>query len=490
MKEEIKKRLENAVKTLEPYRSYGQMVSDAIDNVKKLHSLVEDPTGNLDEALSIVNTMASQLGPYSSYMPEVAETLKVTQEWLTGMKEKPPERPQRPEKPELSVAKYAKKELVAIIQAQSGMSTRAQIPRDPSMINMMAGDPDFNQPDFIGKAVYDAIQEGHTHYSFGGDPEFKAAIADYYGKYGVEVDPSTQVIIESGGSQAIFRSFGAILNPGDEFLVLDPAYGGYSTPAAYFGAKMTRAKMEKDTKGLFRPDMESIKAAITDKTKGMLICNPDNPCGTVYTEAELKALADVAVDKDIVVIADEIYTEFVWGDHKHRPIINLPDMWERTMVLMSFSKTFAWTGCRAGYIIAGPELSKLVSNVPTGICSMPVAFQRAGIVALREGWGFVDEMRKAYKERIDVMVPRLNEIEGISCPYPEGAFYLFPDISGTGLPSMRFMMELMQREKVLGAPGMIYGPNGEGHVRFALVKPKEKLLEACDRIERFVNGLK
>ena len=391
----------------------------------------------------------------------------------------------------MSVEKFAKKEILPILAAYArrGGGTRARMGPMEGMINLGAGDPDFNQPEFINKTVYEAMKAGHTHYAFGGVPEFKAAIADYYKKYGVTVDPDTQISIESGGSQAIFRSFGAILNPGDEILIMDPAYQGYMGPAAYFGATLTRAKQTKDKGGLFRPNMENIRSAITDKTKALLICNPDNPCGTVYTEKELKGIAEIAVENDIVVIADEIYTEFTWGDHKHLPIINLPDMWERTMVLMSFSKTFAWTGCRAGYIIAGPELSKLVMGVPTGICSMPVAFQKAGTVALKEGWGFVDEMKEAYKERIDYTVPRLNEIEGISCPRPEGAFYVLADISALGVPSMKFSMDLFTKEKLRGAAGIGYGPNGEGHIRFALVRPVEVLEEAWDRLEKFVKGL-
>jgi aminotransferase len=367
--------------------------------------------------------------------------------------------------------------------------SRARVGHIEGLINLSAGDPDFSQPELINKAVLDAMRRGDTHYSFGGNPEFKGAIAEYYKKYGVEVDPSSQVLITSGGSQAIFQAFGAILNPGDEILIMDPAYQGYNNPTAYFGAKMTRAKFVKDKNGLFRPNLNNIRNAITDKTKALLICNPDNPVGTVYTQEELEGIAEVAVEKDIVVISDEIYTEFVWGDHRHRPIINLPGMWERTMVLMSFSKTFAWTGCRAGYVIAGPELMKLISNVPIGICGVPVPFQKAGIVALAEGWDFVEEMRQAYKKRIDYMVPRLNEIEGIKCPYPEGAFYLFADISQLGVPSREFSQDLFQKEKVRCAPGTQYGEGGEGHVRFALVKPVEELAEAADRFERFVKSL-
>ncbi|MGD2201583.1 MAG: pyridoxal phosphate-dependent aminotransferase [Candidatus Bathyarchaeota archaeon] len=387
----------------------------------------------------------------------------------------------------MNVKKFAKKEILKM--QLDAPSSRVALGQIEGLINLGAGDPDFNQPEFINKAVYEAMREGHTHYAFGGDPQFKAAIAEYYKKYGVTVDPSTQVLVESGGSQAIFRSFGAILDPGDEILIMDPAYQGYNKPAAYFGAKMTRAEMTKDKNGLFRPDMENIKDAITNKTKAALICNPDNPCGAVYTQKELEGIAEIAVDKDIIIIADEIYTEYVWDDGKHRPIINLPGMWERTMVLMSFSKTFAWTGCRAGYIIAGPELMKIISAVPIGITSMPVPFQKAGIAALEQGWDFVEKMRGAFRKRIDFFVPRLNEIEGVSCPYPEGAFYVFADISELKCPSKDFSREFFHHEKVRCAPGTQYGPNGEGHIRFALVRPVEQLEEVAVRLERFTKNL-
>jgi aspartate/methionine/tyrosine aminotransferase len=387
----------------------------------------------------------------------------------------------------MGVERFAKKEVADLMKAR-GSLTRAAVGPMEGLINLGAGDPDFNQPEFINKAVYEAMKTGHTHYSFGGEPDFKEAIAEYYKKYGVTVDPKTQVLITSGGSQAIFQAFGAILNPGDEILIMDPAYQGYNAPAAYFGAEMTRANQTKDKNGIFRPNFGNIENAITPKTKALLFCNPDNPVGTVWTQRELEKLAEIAEKKDIVVLADEIYTEFVWSG-KHRTIIDLPGMWERTMVLMSFSKTFAWTGCRAGYIIAGPELMKAINAVPVGICSVPVPFQKAAVAALDKGWDFVAKMRGEYKKRIDFMVKRLNEIEGVSCPMPEGAFYLFPDVSSFGVPSMKLTMDFFQQKKVRTAPGTQYGENGEGHIRFALVKPVDELAEVCDRFEDYVKNL-
>jgi len=387
----------------------------------------------------------------------------------------------------MSAERFARKELLKI---RGRAASRVSLKGITGLINLGAGDPDYNQPDFITDTVHKAMMEGHSHYVFGGDPEFKQAIADYYKKYGVEVDGEKQVVITSGGSQAIFQAFAAILNPGDELVVLNPAYQGYNTPTQYFGAKMVRADMTKDENGLFRPDIENIRKAITDQTKALIICNPDNPVGCVYTRKELEAIAELAIAKDFVVLADEIYTEFIWGGRKHVPIINMPGMLERTMVLMSFSKTFAWTGCRAGYIIAGPGLTDLLCRVPVGICSMPVAFQKAGIEALKRGWDFVEEMRNAYEKRIDYCVERMNEVPRVTCPYPEGAFYIFPDISELKVPSAKFVEGLLKEEKLRIVPGTQYGSNGEGHVRLALVRPLKDLEEVMERFERYAKKFK
>ena len=199
-----------------------------------------------------------------------------------------------------------------------GSATRQMPQLPPNTINLLAGDPvDFNQPDFMDDAVYNAMKEGQTHYSFHGEPEFKEAIAKYYSKYGVIVDPKTQIHITSGGSQAIFEAFGTILDPGDEIVVLDPAYNGYSEPAAYFGAKVVYARQKKVGES-FRPDFETIEAAVNNKTKAILYCSPDNPTGTVFTKDELSKLADIAVKHDLLVLSDEIYTEYIWGGRRHR----------------------------------------------------------------------------------------------------------------------------------------------------------------------------
>ena len=334
------------------------------------------------------------------------------------------------------------------------------------------------------------MKAGLTHYAYTGVPEFRKAIADYYARFGYVVkDPVGQITIESGGSQAIYRALGAILNPGDEIIFNDPTYGGYSQPALYFGAKIVRAAMKKDRNGIFRPSIENLRNAVTPKTKAFLCCNPDNPTGVVYTEKEIKEIAELCVQKDIVCIVDEVYAEYLWGNNKHCAIINQPGMEDRTLVLMSFSKTFAWTGIRAGFVLGGPELMKYVNQVPIGIVGMPVPYQHTAIKALAEGWDFVGMMRNEYRKRVDCVVKRLNEIDGITCAYPEGAFYVFPDVSGVGVPDVEFAAACLEA-KARGIAGSIYGPAADGHMRLALVVPCEKCVEACNRIEKVAGRLK
>ncbi len=381
-------------------------------------------------------------------------------------------------------------------------ATRQRVEAPQDMISLAAGDPNFLLPKYVADAVNDAILNGQTHYCFGGDPELKAAISKYYSKYGYDADPDRQVIITSGGSGSLHQAYGALLNPGDEVIALDPAFGGGSRPPSYFGAKTVFASMREQDDGGFRFDEESLKRAITDKAKALYIENPGNPSGIVYTKDELKAIADLANDHDFVVVADEIYTEFIWCGRDHIPLITLPGMEERTIVVMALTKMFAWAGMRTGWIISGPDLTQYVLRAPGSSVSWPI--QRGAIAALTGPWDFVDGMAKEYQERIDYCVRRLNEMPGVECYTPEGAFYLFPDISGTGLSSEEFTRRLLEEERVRIVPGSGYGPEmGKGRVRMSMVtpmstqkmpswlktSPNTNLEAAIDRIERLTKKL-
>lgn len=382
----------------------------------------------------------------------------------------------------VSIERFARRELFNIPKGFIRFKRKPEI-------SLAAGDPDFNQPKFIADAVMKAILNGYTHYTFDGDIEFKEAIADYYGRYGVSVDPKSQILLTSGGSPAIFRVLGAFVNSGDEVIIMNPTFQAYARCIRYFGGEVVRAAMVKDEDGYFRPSIESIESVISERTKMLIICNPDNPTGCVYTEDELKQIAELAIEHDFLVMSDEIYTEFIWCGRRHVTLMSIPGMEDRSIVVMSFSKMFAWTGLRAGFIISSPELIGLIKRVPMGVCPIAAPIQRAGIVALREGWDFVDMMRREYLKRIEFCVERLNEIPGICCVKPEGTFYVFPDISETNLKSMDYCEKLLEAEGVAVVPGLMYGDVGEGHVRLALVKPIDVLEDVLNRIERFTRKI-
>ena len=395
----------------------------------------------------------------------------------------------------MTIEKYVRKELRGPARRSA---TRMSGPPDPEMISLAAGDPNFLLPDYIADAVRKAIEIGQTHYCFGGDPELKAAIAKYYTKYGYQTEAS-QVNITSGGSQSILKSYAAILNPGDEVIAFDPAYSGGTMVPAYFGAKTVYAPLKKIEDGSYDFDEEALKDAITEKTKCLYIENPGNPSGKVYGEKELKVIADLSKDHDFLIVSDETYTEFIWTGATHLPIITLPGMENRVIVAMAMTKMFAWAGMRTGWVIAGPELNQYVSRAPMGGASWPI--QRGCLKGLTDGYQFVLDMRQEYKERIEYSMKRFNEMPGIKCPHPEGAFYMFPEITATGMVSGDFVQKLLLEEKVRAVSGAGYGAGtGEGNVRFSMIRPlstqkmqswfphkKGMMLEdAMDRIERFV----
>jgi aminotransferase len=393
----------------------------------------------------------------------------------------------------MSVKDLVRKELQEKVQRSS---TRRVYVDSPRTISLAAGDPNFLLPDYIADTVSDAIKNGCNHYCFGGEPELREAIINYYAKYGYDANPD-QVFITGGGNQGLNIAYGAILNPGDENITLDPSYGGGSGMMRFLGAKKVFASMKK-VDGLFRPDMESIKEAISPKTKSLYIDNPGNPSGAVFTKAELKGIADLACDHNFIVVSDETYSEFVWDGNKHESLITYPGMEERTIVCMSMTKMFSWAGMRTGWNIAGPELASYMKGAPKGAVSWPI--QKACAKALNDGHEYIEAIKNEYEERLEYGVKRLNEMPGVTCVKPEGAFYLMADISATGMDTIGFGQKL-QEEEDLRISGSTYGPGAaKGHIRLSMIRPlstqkmgswfkvtSETTFEAAmDRMERFV----
>jgi aspartate/methionine/tyrosine aminotransferase len=348
------------------------------------------------------------------------------------------------------------------------------------VVNLAGGDPDFDTPSHITDALQNAIAEGKTHYPpTHGLPALRSAIARYHGKHGVDWI-SGEVTVTAGSGVSLFASMAGTVNPGEEVVLLEPYFMAYSNLVEYVGAKEVGVPLEEDDG--YRLDIDVLKEKVSGKTKMIVLCNPNNPSGTVFTKDELKGIADVAIDEDLLVLSDEVYCEFVWGGKEHTTIAALPGMRERTIISSSFSKTFAMTGWRLGYVITDKNLTSRIQKIPLGYRTNTFV-QNAGVAAMEGPWEPVKTMAKEYDKRRRFMVPRLTEIEGISCHDPEGAFYLFPNIGGLGMGSEEFCESLLKEKKILARPGTAFGVTGEHHMRIPLIKPVEVLEKIAQSIE-------
>jgi len=363
---------------------------------------------------------------------------------------------------------------------------RERIRTMSDVINLSSGDPDFPTPSHIVEAAYDALSEGMTHYTLtSGLPELRDEIARYYRKFDMDVDPEREVIVAPGSQQALFLTLASTLDPGDEVLLPDPSYTVYSPVIKYLGAKPVFCPL--DRKNNFHIDPATLGGKVSDSTKTILICSPNNPTGTVFNEDDLEAIARVAREHDLLTISDEIYSEFIW-EGKHRSIAALPGMKERTVVIVSFSKTFSMTGWRLGYMIANQKLTEMMVGLQANMVLCPAGFvQRAGLAALKGSWEPVESMAKEYERRIDYVTGRLDVLDGISCQKPEGAFYVWADVSEFCGSSVEFCNDLLEKKALIAMAGRHFGLGGEGFIRLALVKPMDVLIEAMDRMESYVN---
>jgi len=353
------------------------------------------------------------------------------------------------------------------------------------VISLGVGEPDFKTPEVIRQAAVDRIMNGSTAYSSNaGLLETRAALARFLDKeYNVQYDPREQVIMTVGASQGIDLAMRAILEPNDEVIVIEPCYVSYGPMVVLAGGRPifvgTRAEDG------FLPDPERIEAAITKRTRAMLLGYPNNPTGATYPPDLLEALADIARRHDLIVVSDEIYAGLVY-DAKHVSIASLDEMIDRTILLGGFSKTYSMTGWRLGYA-AGPKdiLSAMLKIHQYGMLCAPTVAQAAAIVALEQAGPDAEAMRQEYHRRRDTIVAALDRI-GIPCSNPGGAFYVFADIRRTGMTDMKFCEELLIAEKVATVPGCAFGASGEGFVRMAYTVGEPKLSLALEKIASFV----
>lgn len=356
---------------------------------------------------------------------------------------------------------------------------------DPEVISLGVGEPDFDTPWHIREEGIYSLERGRTFYtSNSGLKDLRNEICNYLKRmYQVEYNPDTEVMVTVGGSEAIDIGLRAVLNPGDEVIIPQPSYVSYEPCTILAGGKPVILELQE--KNEFRLTKEELLAAITPKTKVLILPFPNNPTGSVLRREDLEDIAQVCIEKDILVMSDEIYSELTYGA-KHVTIASLPGMRERTILINGFSKAYAMTGWRLGYTCA-PHiiLEQMLKIHQFAIMCAPTTSQYAAVDALKNGDKDVEEMRISYNQRRRFLVHTFRKM-GLKCFEPFGAFYVFPSIKELGMTSDEFAMELLNREKVAVVPGTAFGECGEGFLRISYAYSLDELKHATDRIARFV----
>lgn len=354
------------------------------------------------------------------------------------------------------------------------------------VIALTIGEPDFSTPWHIRQAGIQTLEKGKTWYSpNAGFMGLRQSIANYLSRrFSLNYDPAHEVVVTVGGSEAIDLTFRAVVGPEDEVLIPSPSFVCYSPLAQLAGGKavplVTRAEDD------FRLTAEALKAAITPKTKLLVLPFPNNPTGAVMRKEHLEEIAAVLRGTDILVLSDEIYGELTYGDEGHVSIASLPDMWERTILVSGFSKAYAMTGWRLGYC-CGPQpiMQQILKLHQYGIMSAPTTAQYAAIEALDNGDEDVAAMRAEYDARRRLIVDGFRKL-GMPCFEPEGAFYCFPSVAVTGLTSEEFCRRLLQEKHVAVVPGTAFGDCGEGFIRVSYCYSVKHIREALKRIGEFL----
>ena len=353
------------------------------------------------------------------------------------------------------------------------------------VISLGIGEPDFVTPDPIIQAGIRSLHAGETHYTSNhGILELRRALSAHIEKeYGITYDPRTEIVITVGVSEALYLAMSALLNPGEEVIIPTPCFVSYQAEVILAGGVPVELPTRVEDNFLVRP--EALEAAITPKTKAILIGYPNNPTGAEATREVLVEVARIAEKHDLIVISDELYDQLVYGV-SHVCFPALPGMKERTILLGGFSKNYAMTGWRAGFAAAPAGiLEGLVRIHQYTIMSAPTMSQAAALEAILNGHEHVEAMRNEYDRRRKLIVGGLNQL-GLPTFEPHGAFYAFPSISASGMDDDAFAMKLLDEEKVAVVPGTAFGAGGEGFVRCSYATAYEKIEEALRRIERFM----
>ncbi len=360
-------------------------------------------------------------------------------------------------------------------------------------ISLGVGEPDFVTPYHIRNAAIDSILDGETQYTPNrGLLSLRQEISWYLeNRYQTVYNPETEIVVTVGASESIDIALRALIAPGDEVLVPEPSYVSYSPSVIFAGGRPVG--VVTDAGNGFRLTPEAVRAAITPRTKALILPYPNNPTGGIMPREELEALAQVIREKQIMVISDEIYSELTYGGLRHVSFASLPGMWDYTLTINGFSKAFAMTGWRVGYLCGPAEVVSVINKIHQyAILCAPRQGQVAALAALREGrengYAEVLRMRESYDRRRRLMVEGFRSM-GLDCFEPLGAFYVFPSIARTGLTSEEFCERLLNEERVACVPGTAFGACGEGHIRCSYATAVDKLNLALEKMEKFMRRL-
>ena len=357
------------------------------------------------------------------------------------------------------------------------------------VLHFEIGRPDFDTPEYIKRAAERALAEGKVHYTSNfGLMELRQAIADKLKRENHVDYKASEVLVTVGLSEAVFAVLATILEEGDEILVPDPVWLNYINVPNLLGAKAVTYGLTEETG--FQMNLEEVKAKITPKTRAIVIITPNNPTGGVLSEDVLKELAEIAVSNDLMVISDEVYERLVYDGAKHISIASLPGMKERTFTMNGMSKAYAMDGWRLGYV-AAPEEYILAMNKfhQHNTTCAPNFVQVAAIAALNEEGDEVKEMVKEYQRRRDYAVKAINEIPGLHCECPKGAFYIFINCKSLNMKSSDLSAFLLEKAKIALVPGDVFGPGGEGYLRMSFANSYENVAAGCEQLRKAVEAL-
>jgi len=358
-------------------------------------------------------------------------------------------------------------------------------------INLSVGEPDFTPPRYALDAGWQAAKEGKTHYTqTNGISELREVLAQKsYRDYGLSYDPNSEILVTVGGTEAIFLALFGLVNPGDEVLIPNPGFVCYEPGVVLAGGVPVDIPLfEKEE---FKPSVDDVMSLVTEKSRVMILNYPNNPTGAVLSYDEVAALAKIAVERDMIVISDEVYEKIIYDNAKHYCLATFPGMKERTLVVNSFSKTYAMTGLRVGYVYGPKDLISAIwlAHQYTVACVNSLS-QYVALAALTGPQDFVKDMVREFDRRRRLVCRGFSEIGGFNCGLPKGAFYVFPNIKDFGMSSEAFAEFLVREAHVTTVPGSAFGNYGEGYIRISYAAAYEQLEEALNRVEKAVKKLR